>query len=54
MPDLKVRVRKRVICDSDGWPVEQIRGRWFLNLLRLLIHGRRIRYVEASGELRYE
>lgn len=28
--------------DKDGWPVERIKGRWFLNLLRVLIHTRRI------------
>lgn len=30
------------VTDRYGWPVEQIKGRWLLNLLRLLIHARRI------------
>ena len=29
--------------DRYGWPVEQIRGRWFVNFLRSLIHTRRIK-----------
>lgn len=31
-----------VCLDSYGWPVETIKGRPFINLLRLLIHTRRI------------
>jgi len=29
--------------DRLGWPVERIKGRWFLNILRLLIHTRKIK-----------
>ena len=29
--------------DKLGWPVERIKGRWFLNLLRLLIHTRKVK-----------
>ena len=28
--------------DKLGWPVERIKGRWFLNIIRLLIHTRKI------------
>jgi hypothetical protein len=28
--------------DKDGWPVERVEGRRFLNFLRLLFHTRRI------------
>jgi len=28
--------------DGYGWPVERIRGKWFKNFLRLLIHTRRV------------
>jgi hypothetical protein len=27
--------------DKLGWPVERIKGRWFLNFLRILIHTRK-------------
>ena len=29
--------------DKYGWPVERVKGRWFLNLLRLLVHTRKIK-----------
>jgi hypothetical protein len=29
--------------DKLGWPVERVKGRWFLNFLRLLIHTRKIK-----------
>ena len=29
--------------DKLGWPVERIKGRWFLNFIRLLIHTRKIK-----------
>jgi len=29
--------------DKYGFPVERIRGRWFTNCLRLLLHTRKIR-----------
>jgi hypothetical protein len=32
-----------IVCDRLGWPIERIKGRWFTNALRLLVHGRRIR-----------
>lgn len=32
----------RLYClDKLGWPVERIKGRWFLNFLRILIHTRK-------------
>ena len=35
-------MRNWVILDRDGWPVERIRSRWLRNLVRTLLHGRRI------------
>ncbi len=32
-----------VYLDKYGWPVERIKGRWFFNLLRLIIHTRSIK-----------
>jgi hypothetical protein len=33
-----------VVClDYLGYPIERIKGRWLLTILRLLIHTRRIR-----------
>ena len=29
---------KLYYLDKLGWPIERIRGRWFVNFLRLLIH----------------
>lgn len=29
---------KLVYLDKYGWPVERVKGRWFLNFIRLLIH----------------
>jgi len=29
--------------DKYGWPIERIKGRWFFNLLRILIHTRKIK-----------
>ena len=39
------RLRKPplLICDKYGWPVEQIKGRPITNLIRLLLHGRKLR-----------
>jgi len=31
-----------------GWPVKQVKGRWFLNFLRRLIHTRRVTF-KAPG-----
>ena len=33
---------KLYYLDKYGWPVECIKGRWFLNFLRRLIHTRRV------------
>ena len=33
---------KMLFFDKYGWPVERVKGRWFLNFLRLLIHTRKI------------
>lgn len=33
---------KLMVLDRYGWPVERIKGRPIRNLLRMLIHGRRI------------
>lgn len=35
------------VVDKFGWPVERIEGRWFLNFLRLIFHGRRIQVVRV-------
>jgi hypothetical protein len=32
-----------VFLDSDGWPVEYVRGKWFSKWIRRLIHTRSIR-----------
>lgn len=32
-----------VYLDKYGWPVERVKGRWFFNLLRLIIHTRCIK-----------
>ena len=39
------RLRKPplLICDKYDWPVERIRGRPITNLIRLLLHGRKLR-----------
>lgn len=29
--------------DKLGWPVERVKGKWFLNFIRLLIHTRKIK-----------
>jgi len=29
--------------DKLGWPVERVKGRWFFNFIRLLIHTRKIK-----------
>ncbi len=29
--------------DKLGWPVERVKGRWFFNFVRLLIHTRKIK-----------
>ena len=31
-----------LILDKHGWPVAKIKGRKFVNILRLIIHGRKI------------
>jgi len=33
-----VKVRGAILRDKHGWPVEGVKGRWFLNLLRAVIH----------------
>lgn len=33
---------KIIIKDKLGWPVETVRGRWFFNLIRRIIHGRKV------------
>lgn len=35
-------MKKLYFLDKLGWPVERIKGRPILNLLRLIIHTRRI------------
>lgn len=27
-----------ILRDKYGWPVERIRGRWFTNIIRLILH----------------
>lgn len=51
-PDDRVRASKWIVCDRLGWPIEKIRGRWFSNTLRLLIHGRRLRYWTGTGSFK--
>lgn len=29
--------------DKYGWPVERVKGRWFFNLIRIIIHTKKIR-----------
>jgi hypothetical protein len=29
--------------DKYGWPVERIKGRWFVNFMRLLLHTRKVK-----------
>lgn len=33
--------------DKHGFPVERIKGRWFQNLLRLIIHTRKVKNVQT-------
>jgi len=37
------------VLDKYGWPVERIKGRYFHNFLRLLIHGRSIKLNHKEG-----
>ena len=39
-----------IFIAKDGWPVERIRGRWFLNLVRLVILTRRIKFGKYDGK----
>ena len=34
---------KMQYLDKHGWPVERVKGRWFQNFIRLLIHTRKIK-----------
>ena len=45
-----IQVRKWVLCDKHGWPVEKIIGRPIRNLLRCLLHGRRFRLWVGVGD----
>jgi len=40
-----------VYLDKYGWPVERIKGRWFLNFMRLLIHTNKILNVNLTEYL---
>ncbi len=33
---------KIYFIDKDGWPMELVKGRYFQNALRLVLHSRRI------------
>ena len=44
------QISKWILCDKHGWPVEKIIGRPITNLIRCLLHGRRIRLWEGSGD----
>ena len=48
-PEVATTVKFRV--DSYGWPVARIEGRWFVNFLRRLIHGKRTVRVRATAYL---
>ena len=37
-------MRKLYYLDKLGWPVETVKGRWFQNFLRRLIHTKRITF----------
>lgn len=39
---------KLYYLDKLGWPVELVKGRWFLNFLRRLIHTRKITFKRPS------
>ena len=41
-------VKKLLCCDALGWPVQRIKGRPFINLIRFLLHTRRIKWVEVE------
>jgi len=41
-----------VYLDKYGWPVERIKGRWFLNFMRLLIHTNKILNVNLTEYLK--
>ena len=32
-----------IFVDKYGWPIEKIKGRWFFNFVRVLIHARGIK-----------
>ncbi len=38
-----------VFLDKYGWPVEIIEGKWFQNLVRRLIHTRKIKHGKWDG-----
>ena len=38
-----------VFLDKLGWPIETIKGRWFHNFLRRLIHTRKIKKGRWDG-----
>ena len=46
---VQIQCSKWVVCNRDGWPIELTRGRWFDNLIRHLIHGRRLRRWTGTG-----
>ena len=42
-------LKNLTFLDKYGYPVERVRGRWFFNFLRILIHTKRIaRFVQRK------
>ena len=48
---MKIETTAWVVFDSRGWPVETIKGRPIVSLIRLLIYGRKIRKYKATVEV---
>ncbi|MBE3139417.1 MAG: hypothetical protein IMZ53_02430 [Thermoplasmata archaeon] len=41
-------MKRLYYLDKLGWPVELVKGRWFLNFLRILIHTRKYTFKRPS------
>ena len=41
-----------IYLDKYGWPVERVKGRWFLNFIRLLIHTETIKRADPAEYLK--
>jgi len=40
----EIPMKRLYTLDKFGWPVERVKGRWFLNFFRVLIHTRKITF----------